>query len=88
MTNKKMTPEAAIIELNRCKIEGYAPVDVDRRNMAIEMAKAALRKEIKEKPHPEEQYFDIGKCPSCGAVFVDETNYCGNYGQALDRGTK
>lgn len=48
MTSEKMTPEAAIIELNRCKIEGYAPVDVDRRNMAIEMAKAALRNQIKQ----------------------------------------
>ena len=47
MTNKNdLTPEAAIIELNRCKIDGYAPVDRERRNKAIEMAKAALRKEI------------------------------------------
>ena len=84
-----MTPTAAIIELNRCKIDGYAPVDRERRDKAIEIAKAALMKRIKEKPLPEKQYFDIGKCPSCGAVFVDDkTKFCGNCGQAIDWGTE
>ena len=49
MTNKTdLTPEEAIIELNRCKINGYAPTDWDRRCKAVEMAKTALRKLIKQ----------------------------------------
>ena len=41
-----ITPEATIIELNRCKVNGFMPVDVDRRGRAIERAKAALRKQV------------------------------------------
>ena len=49
MTNKNdLTVEEAIIELNRCKINGYAPTDWDRRCKAIEMAKMALEKLIKQ----------------------------------------
>ena len=49
MTNKTdLTPEEAIIELNRCKINGYAPTDWDRRCKAVELAKVALRKLIKQ----------------------------------------
>ena len=42
----EITPEATIIELNRCKVNGFMPVDVDRRGRAIERAKAALRKQV------------------------------------------
>lgn len=45
----------------------------------------ALKKQIPTEPLEENQYYGIGKCPSCGAVFLDKsTKYCGNCGQALD----
>lgn len=90
MTSEKMTPEAAIIELNRCKIEGYAPVDVDRRNKAIEMAKAALRKKIPQKPDNTFEMVEsitAGTCPSCVGLTSKYECFCRHCGQALDWGT-
>ena len=86
MLDKEMTIEAAIIELNRLKVNGYMPVDVARRDRALEKAKAALSKQIPKKPNPEREYcYGNGQCPNCNAVFLDKlTNFCGNCGQALD----
>jgi ribosomal protein S27AE len=52
---------------------------------ALECAINALGKQIPKRPLEEKKFYGIGKCPSCGAVFLDKnTNYCGNCGQALD----
>jgi hypothetical protein len=33
---------------------------------------------------PDKRYFGVGVCPSCGAVFLnDSTPFCGNCGQKL-----
>ena len=85
MTRQDVTNELkeVINELNRIKT-GRPINDYDRRDKAIEIAKAAIRKQIPQKPDPEHQYYGNGKC-KCGAVFTDKsTNYCGNCGQALD----
>ena len=90
MTNKKMTPEAAIIELNRCKIEGYMPTDWDRRCKAVETAKAALRKQIPRKPDlkpkPLRNEVFWWQCPNCRAHTHANTQhrYCHCCGQELD----
>lgn len=45
----------------------------------------ALEKQIPAAPLPELRFYGNGKCPRCGAVFMDKsTNYCGNCGQALN----
>lgn len=52
---------------------------------ALVWGTAATEKQIKKKPSPDNTYYGVGKCPLCGAVFLDKsTNYCGNCGQALD----
>ena len=52
---------------------------------ARDLAILALEKQIPKKPLEETKFYGNGKCPSCGAVFMDKsTNYCGNCGQALD----
>ena len=49
------------------------------------LAVSALEKQVPQKPLEETKFYGNGKCPSCGAVFMDKsTNYCGNCGQALD----
>ena len=88
MTNKNdLTVEEAIIELNRCKINGYAPTDWDRRCKAVELAKMALRKLIKQKIELEMIGFIIvpaGVCPKCHVRVRSDANFCDNCGQALD----
>lgn len=45
----------------------------------------ALEKQIPKKPTPDNKYFGFGICPTCNAVFFDNsTKHCGNCGQALD----
>lgn len=59
----------------------YKPTEIEAAKLAI----AALEKQIPKKPLPENKYYYIGKCPSCCAVFLDNTTkYCGSCGQALD----
>ena len=87
MTNKNdLTVEEAIIELNRCKINGYAPTDWDRRCKAVEVAKTALKKQIKQKPKDKMYDLDccIGVCSKCGTGVINSENYCYQCGQALD----
>lgn len=82
----EITPEEAIIELNRCKINGYAPTDWDRRCKAVEIAKAALGKLIKQKIEVEMIDFlvPVGVCPKCQTRVRSGANYCDYCGQALD----
>ena len=52
--------------------------------MAIDMSIEVLKKQIPQNVLPENKFYGIGKCPNCGAVFLDNTTeYCGNCGQAL-----
>ena len=76
----EITPEAAIIELNRFRTNtGERPPEID---MAI---RAINRVFVKRKPKPETRYYGNGRCPNCDAVFMDKsTRFCGNCGQALD----
>ena len=86
---KSITPEAAIIELNRCKVNGYMPIDWDRRGRAIERANAALRKQIPQKLIVTTS---TKRCPSCNKQLTNKGcihskyNYCKWCGQALDWG--
>jgi len=85
----EITPEAAIIELNRCKVNGYMPIDWDRRGRAIERANAALRKQIPQKLIVTTS---TKRCPSCNKQLTNKGcihskyNYCKWCGQALDWG--
>ena len=76
----EITPEAAIIELNRIR------TNTDERPPEIDMAITAINRcFVKRKPKPETRYFGNGRCPNCDAVFMDKsTRFCGNCGQALD----
>lgn len=63
------------------KMAGVASVTVLNKAAILE----ALEKQVPKEPLPEPRYYGNGKCPRCGAVFLDKsTNYCGNCGQALD----
>ncbi len=42
---------------------------------------------IPKKLLPDNRYYGIGMCPTCGVVFTSRTTkHCGNCGQALDWG--
>ena len=82
-----ITPEATIIELNRCKVNGFMPVDVDRRGRAIERAKAALRKQVPMKVGYDDSMspgFPAVRCGRCTELVEKEYSYCPACGQALD----
>ena len=52
---------------------------------AKDVIKDALVKQLPIEPKQDNKYYGVGICPSCGAVFInDTTNYCGNCGQKLD----
>ena len=90
----KLTYEAALIEINNCKYNGFAQVDWENRTKAIDLAMKAVRKQIPKKPMCEgtdeqDDYF----CPSCkeplcsigDTIFWDmKPKYCEECGQALD----
>lgn len=60
-------------------------VSNDEKSRCFSLAVDALEKQIPKKPLEEKRYYGIGKCPTCNAVFMDNTtNYCGNCGQAID----
>ena len=85
----EITPEAAIIELNRCKVNGYMPIDWDRRGRAIERANAALRKQIPMKVGYDDSMspgFPAVRCGRCTELVEKEYSYCPACGQALDWG--
>lgn len=86
MAEKYMNPREAIIELNRLKTGVRTPTDFDRRGRAIETAKAAIEKQIAQKPV--EAMHDINDikiwCPKCNATVVKGESYCSQCGQALD----
>jgi len=71
--------EQAISCLEVGASDAFMPFD------ALKTAAKALEKQIPAKPLEEMRYYGYGKCPNCGAVFMDNlTNYCWNCGQALD----
>ena len=80
MMPNEITPEAAIIELNRIR------TNTDERPPEIDMAITAINRcFVKRKPKLETRYYGNGRCPNCGVVFFGgTTNHCGNCGQALD----
>ena len=84
----EITPEAAIIELERCNINGYTPVDWDRRKSAIAAAKDALRKQIPMKVGYDYSMFAIPavRCGRGTELVEKEYSYCPACGQALDWG--
>ena len=44
-------------------------------------------KEVAKKLLPDNRYYGIGMCPTCGVVFKSRTTkHCGNCGQRLDLG--
>lgn len=82
-----ITPEATIIELNRCKVNGYMPIDWDRRGRAIERANAALRKQIPMKVGYDDSMspgFPAVRCGRCTELVEKEYSYCPSCGQSLD----
>lgn len=75
----EITPEAAIIELNRIR------TNTDERPPEIDMAIRAINRcMIKRKPIDNVEG-EI-ECPTCGMSIdeFDSENYCFNCGQALD----
>ena len=83
-----MTIKRAIKILDNAKhLFHFSCAEIDQ-NIAMDMAIAALKKQEPAAPLPENDYGN-GKCPSCGAVFLDKsTNFCGNCGQALKWGDR
>lgn len=83
----EITPEAALIELERCNINGYAPIDWDRRKNAVSRAKAALRKQVPMKVGYDDSMspgFPAVRCGRCTELVEKEYSYCPACGQALD----
>ena len=75
----KLTPEAALIKLNRIR------TGKDERDPAIDMAITAINRQyIKRKPIDNVEG-EI-ECPTCGMSIdeFDSKRYCFNCGQALD----
>lgn len=64
----------------------HATYDIPRRTQELLLIMAtALEKQIPKKVLPENKWYGIGMCPTCGAVFLNSsTGSCGNCGQALD----
>ena len=78
----------SVAELEKLLVEGPRAVvfNATKQRAAVKVAIAALRRFSPQTPLPEKAY-GIGKCPKCGAVFLDKsTSHCGNCGQALDWG--
>jgi len=86
MSERKMTPQEAIIVLDRLNTSERIDIDRDELRAAVDVLKDAARFRIKRKPIPEpEPCYGNGCCPNCRACFLDKSRkYCGNCGQALD----
>lgn len=88
----ELTPEAAIVELNRCKVNGYTPTDWDRRCKAVEIGKQAINRcMIGRKPKATLVRGIMGgfekkhACTCCNGVVIELTDYfCPSCGQKLD----
>lgn len=85
----ELTPEAAIVELNRCKVNGYTPTDWDRRCKAVEIGKQAINRCMIRRKLVENVEGGL-ECSVCGTT-IDvcpnfEEHFCFNCGQALDWG--
>lgn len=76
-----LTPEAAIIELNRIRTnKGERPPEIDMAIKAINICY------IKQRPN-REGFYGSYCCPRChSTVGIVSYEHCGNCGQALDWG--
>ncbi len=89
----RLTPQAAIIELSHCKINGYSTNDWDRRCNAVELAKSALEKRIPCKPkkisprNPNGSITTGYVCGKCGEEVMELfEQFCPGCGQMIDWG--
>lgn len=80
----EITPEEAIIELNRCKVSGYMPTDWHRRGLAVRAATEAVRKHIPQKVEKHERFKADRRCPVCKYLAIGHAEYCHHCGQALE----
>lgn len=84
-----MTPREAIIELDRLKADVRIPINKNRMTAAINVARAALQKQIPQKPINLKgrcggMHYS-GNCPVCAATANSSRNtYCRKCGQKLD----
>lgn len=93
MSERKMTPQEAIIVLDRLNTSERIDIDRDELRAAVKVAKTALMKQIPVKTLPPDIIMgrfnptDF-KCPTCKNTFPEEyeTPFCGQCGQALDWG--
>ena len=91
MSERKMTPQEAIIVLDRLNTSERIDIDRDELREAIRVIKGALMKQIPVKTLPPDIIMGIFnptnfKCPTCKNTFPEEyaTPFCGQCGQALD----
>ena len=85
-----ISTKQAIITLNNLKIDAPGSTEIRRRNKAIEVAKQALRKQIR-RPLIFSKDNPFGSCPNCKSVFLNsglineyEIKCCPWCGQAID----
>ena len=84
----EMTPERALIVLNRCNTDGRIKVDRQELKEAVKMASEAIKKyKVERLPRPRHNV-DNGifyLCPICKTMLVrEEEKYCHVCGQSLD----
>lgn len=83
--SNKMTIEAAIIELNRLRLQERMDIDRARLGAAIDKLTEAGRRQISKKPKRENGNWN---CPICGypaiRISYQQKKYCDECGQALD----
>jgi len=82
----ELTPQQALIELNRLKFNGYMPTDTQRRDAAIEIAESAINKQLIPREPSDLLITDIvvSVCPICEEDVNAAMNFCQYCGQALD----
>lgn len=57
---------------------GVEQISPDVYNMVIDVSKAAIKKQIREKP------VRVNECPACRTHMMIKHNFCPTCGQALD----
>ena len=77
----EITPEAAIIELNRIR------TNTDERPPEIDMAITAINRQFVKRKPANDGYYSPFVCPECNAIVHENVHYfCPDCGQALDWG--
>lgn len=83
MSERKMTPQEAIIVLDRLNTSERIDIDRDELREAIRVTKAATQKQVPRGVKKGFAFFC--ECPVCESMFADSTRqYCYNCGQKLD----